>query len=93
MGLMQKKDLHSRSEIVWNPQPHVRLTQLKKKKKLTNKLLVVEDFFQDVDPVEVKSLHHVEVVVQQISQWKDNIQPLVYQSSEGMGQMNHKNIC
>jgi hypothetical protein len=31
MGLMQKKALHSRSELVWNPQPHVRLRHLKKK--------------------------------------------------------------
>jgi hypothetical protein len=22
-GLVQKKDLHSRLELVWNPQPHV----------------------------------------------------------------------
>jgi hypothetical protein len=77
MGLVQKKALHSRSELVWNPQPHVRLRHMKKKNQLTNKLLVVEEFLQDMGSVEevqvqqvaVKYLHHAEVVVQQISQW------------------------
>jgi hypothetical protein len=38
-----------------------------------------------VQQVEVKYLHCSEVVVQQTSQWKDKIQLLGYQSSEGMG--------
>jgi hypothetical protein len=62
---------------------------------------VVEEFFQDMGPVAevqvqqvaVKSLHHAEVVVQQISQWQDKIQLSGYHSSEGMGQMIQKNIC
>jgi hypothetical protein len=37
MVLEQNKALHSRSELVWNPQPHVRLTQLKNKNQLNNK--------------------------------------------------------
>lgn len=37
MGLVKKKDLHSRYELVWNPQPYVRLQQVQKKNLLTNK--------------------------------------------------------
>ena len=39
-----------------------------------------------------KFLHRTKVVVQQISQWQDKIQPLGYQSSEGTGQITQKNI-
>ena len=57
---------------------------------------MVEGFLQDEIPMEtqaevevhqvvVKYLHCVEVVVQKNSQWKDNIQPLGYHSSDEKG--------
>ena len=60
MGLTQNKALHSRSELVFNPQPHVQLTQLKKKKYLTNKWLVLEEFL-DEGLIQVELFHQVAV--------------------------------
>jgi phage host-nuclease inhibitor protein Gam len=43
--------------------------------------------------VAVKYLHHVEVVVQQISQWQEKIQLLCYDNFEEMSEMTQKNTC
>jgi hypothetical protein len=41
-GPTQKKALHSRSELVWNPRPHVRLRHQKEKNILDNQQLLAE---------------------------------------------------
>jgi hypothetical protein len=43
-GLTQKKDLHSISELVWNPQPHMRIKHPKRKNSLDNQQVVAEGF-------------------------------------------------
>jgi hypothetical protein len=52
MGPVPKKDICSIYELVWNQQPHVRLRHMKNKNRLINKWLVVEEFVQDVGPME-----------------------------------------
>jgi hypothetical protein len=43
-ALTQKKDFYSRSELVWNPQSHMRLIHEKRKNLLDNQQLVAEGF-------------------------------------------------
>jgi hypothetical protein len=70
----QKSELQSRSQSVWNLQPHVRLIHMKEQKSLDNKILVEEEqqvscpikdnqLGEQVQEVTINYLHYAEAVV------------------------------